>query len=97
MQHIRRDHKVDRKRDRIHDRCDQRTGHYRRVKSKPVRQKRQRTSDRLGDKNNKDQCAADDQGDLESDSVKQHELGKITDRQCYAAQRRNPYLFPKRF
>ena len=41
MQHIRRDHEIDRKRDRIHDRCDQGTGHDRRVKSEPVRQKRQ--------------------------------------------------------
>ena len=35
-------------------------------------------SDRLRNEHYKDQCAADDQGDLESDSVKQHEFGKIT-------------------
>ena len=81
MQHIRRDHEVDRKRDRIHDRRDQGTGHDSRVKSEPVRQKRQCTSDRLRNEHYKDQCAADDQGDLEADSVKQHELGKITYRQ----------------
>ena len=77
MQHIRRDHEVDRQRDHVHDRRDQRAGHDRRVKTEFVRQKRQCTSDRLRDKDNKYQCAANDQGDLEPDSVKQHELGEI--------------------
>ena len=58
-------------------------------------QKRQCTSDRLRDENDKYQCAADDQCDLESDSVEQHELGEITYRQCDAAQRRDSDLFPQ--
>ena len=60
-------------------------------------QKRQRTADRLCYQNDEDQCPAYDQGDLEANSVEEHELGEVADRQGDTAERRDSHLFPQSF
>ena len=96
MEHICRDQEVDRKGDRVYDRRDQGTCHYSGVKAEPVGKKRQEASDRLSEQNDQHQSAAYDGRDLESDSVQQHKLYKVTDGKCDAAERSDPDLFPER-
>ena len=90
MEHICRDQEVDRKGDRVYDRRDQGTCHYSGVKTEPVGKKRQEASDRLSEQNDQHQSAAYDGRDLESDSVQQHKLYKVTDGKCDAAERSDP-------
>ena len=96
MQQRRRDTEVYDQRDRVDDRRNERRRHDGGVKTDLLCDHRQGTADELGDKDGDDHRQAHyerhQEGDMivvEHQSVKEHELQKVHDREADAAQKRD--------